>query len=189
MSTLFRHGQTPDGAYAAVIPLWVKQLINHESPVINGDGSYSRDFTYIENVMQANEKALFTSNEDIGKGQYDYYNLELESHKNFDKNPGAQSEDICVLSKVEANFSEIFNIAFGRNTTLIQLFESLKSNLAKYDPEILKVNPIFGSIMAGDVPHSHASILKAKTVLGYDPKYNATQGFENVCGWYFNELK
>ncbi len=47
---VFGRRQDPNGAYAAVIPLFVKQLMNHESPVINGDGEYSRDFTYIDNV-------------------------------------------------------------------------------------------------------------------------------------------
>src|SRR5210317_2000236 len=46
---VFGKRQDPNGAYAAVIPLFVKQLMNHESPVINGDGNYSRDFTYIDN--------------------------------------------------------------------------------------------------------------------------------------------
>jgi len=55
--------QRPDGAYAAVIPKFVSQLINYQSPIINGDGNYSRDFTYIENVIQMNELALFTDNE------------------------------------------------------------------------------------------------------------------------------
>ena len=50
---VFGRRQDPNGAYAAVIPLWVKALINHQSPFINGDGSYSRDFTYIDNVIQA----------------------------------------------------------------------------------------------------------------------------------------
>ena len=54
--------QDPSGAYAAVIPKFVLQLIAHESPVINGDGNYSRDFTYIDNVVQMNELALFTQN-------------------------------------------------------------------------------------------------------------------------------
>jgi UDP-N-acetylglucosamine 4-epimerase len=54
--------QDPNGAYAAVIPLFVKQLMNYESPVINGDGSYSRDFTYIDNVIQMNHLAATTSN-------------------------------------------------------------------------------------------------------------------------------
>jgi len=59
---VFGRRQDPFGAYAAVIPLFVKKLINHESPVINGDGEYSRDFTYIENVVQMNLLALTTTN-------------------------------------------------------------------------------------------------------------------------------
>ena len=56
--------QDPNGAYAAVIPLFVKQLMRHESPVINGDGSYSRDFTYIDNVIQINVLAITTQNKE-----------------------------------------------------------------------------------------------------------------------------
>lgn len=58
---VFGRRQDPNGAYAAVIPLFVKKLINHESPVINGDGEYSRDFTYIKNVVQMNLLALSVS--------------------------------------------------------------------------------------------------------------------------------
>ncbi|MDC8099698.1 MULTISPECIES: SDR family oxidoreductase [Chryseobacterium] len=59
---VFGRRQDPNGAYAAVIPLFVKQLINHESPTINGTGDYSRDFTYIDNVIQMNERAMLTEN-------------------------------------------------------------------------------------------------------------------------------
>lgn len=59
---VFGRKQDPNGAYAAVIPLFVKKLITHESPVINGDGNYSRDFTYIDNVIQMNELAMTTEN-------------------------------------------------------------------------------------------------------------------------------
>lgn len=59
---VFGRRQDPFGAYAAVIPLFVKQLMKHESPVINGDGEYSRDFTYIDNVVQMNMLALTTQN-------------------------------------------------------------------------------------------------------------------------------
>lgn len=58
---VFGRRQDPNGAYAAVIPLFVKQLMKHESPVINGDGEYSRDFTYIDNVVQMNLLALSTT--------------------------------------------------------------------------------------------------------------------------------
>ena len=54
---VFGRKQDPDGAYAAVIPKFVKSLINKESPIINGDGTFSRDFTYIDNVIQANQLA------------------------------------------------------------------------------------------------------------------------------------
>ncbi|NMH29528.1 SDR family oxidoreductase [Flavobacterium silvaticum] len=59
---VFGRRQDPNGAYAAVIPKFVMQFMKHESPVINGDGMYSRDFTYIDNVIQMNELALFTQN-------------------------------------------------------------------------------------------------------------------------------
>lgn len=59
---VFGRKQDPNGAYAAVIPKFVIQLINHESPVINGDGSFSRDFTYIDNVIAMNLLAITTKN-------------------------------------------------------------------------------------------------------------------------------
>jgi len=62
---VFGRRQDPNGAYAAVIPKFVSSLIKHESPQINGDGTYSRDFTYIENVIQANQLAAITPTKDI----------------------------------------------------------------------------------------------------------------------------
>lgn len=59
---VFGRRQDPNGAYAAVIPLFVKQLMQHEAPTINGTGDYSRDFTYIDNVIQMNELAMLTQN-------------------------------------------------------------------------------------------------------------------------------
>lgn len=137
---VFGKRQTPDGAYAAVIPLWVKKLINHERPVINGDGSYSRDFTYIENVIQANEKALFTTEEQIAKGQHEYYNVDLDFHKyyNEQQNKKPQSKDNRAKYVPLTYFSEVFNVAYGCNTNLLELFSALRDNLAKYDPEIKK---------------------------------------------------
>ncbi|GAA4444680.1 SDR family oxidoreductase [Ravibacter arvi] len=59
---VFGRRQDPNGAYAAVIPKFVMQLMKHESPVVNGAGDYSRDFTYIDNVIQMNELAISTDN-------------------------------------------------------------------------------------------------------------------------------
>jgi UDP-N-acetylglucosamine/UDP-N-acetylgalactosamine 4-epimerase len=152
---VFGRRQDPNGAYAAVIPLWVKQLMEYKQPVINGDGSYSRDFTYIDNVIQANEKALFTPAEKISKAKH---------------------------------FAEVFNIAYGGNTNLIDLFEALRENLAKFDEKIAGINPLFGPVRAGDIPHSQASIEKAKKLLDYRPQYDARQGFAEAAQWYFHHL-
>ncbi|CAM3831399.1 SDR family oxidoreductase [Mesobacillus thioparans] len=64
---VFGRRQDPNGAYAAVIPKFIKQLLNNEQPTINGDGKQSRDFTYIENVIEANLKACIASHEAAGQ--------------------------------------------------------------------------------------------------------------------------
>ena len=64
---VFGKRQDPNGAYAAVLPKWIKQLLNNERPTINGDGTQSRDFTYIENVIEANLKACKASKEFAGQ--------------------------------------------------------------------------------------------------------------------------
>jgi UDP-N-acetylglucosamine 4-epimerase len=58
---IFGPRQSPEGPYAAVIPLFIRAFMKDESPCINGDGSFSRDFTYVDNAVQANLKALFTT--------------------------------------------------------------------------------------------------------------------------------
>ncbi|MBQ7617181.1 SDR family oxidoreductase [bacterium] len=64
---VFGRRQDPNGAYAAVIPKFIKQLLNNERPTINGDGKQSRDFTYIENVIEANLKACLASHDCAGE--------------------------------------------------------------------------------------------------------------------------
>ncbi|MEJ2594043.1 MAG: SDR family oxidoreductase [bacterium] len=155
---VFGKNQTPDGAYAAVIPLWVKLLIRHERPTINGDETYSRDFTYIRNVCEANEKAML-----------------------------APAADLTVDGKEYVH--QVFNVAYGGNTTLIELFRALRDNLAKEDPAIAGIEPVIGPFREGDIPHSQASIDKARHMLGYNPQYDARQGFELVAKWYYENLR
>lgn len=164
---VFGRRQDPNGAYAAVIPLWVKALINHESPFINGDGTYSRDFTYIDNVIQANELAATVSHDEIVK-RAELYNMNLPQNAPVDL---------------------VFNVAYGGNTTLNQLFACLRDNLAKFDSEIAKIEPTYRANRAGDIPHSQASIIKAQRILGYEPKFSAVEGFANACAWYYENLK
>jgi UDP-N-acetylglucosamine/UDP-N-acetylgalactosamine 4-epimerase len=181
---VFGRCQDPDGAYAAVIPLWVKQLLNHERPTINGDGSYSRDFTYIENVIQANEKALFVPIGQIADNQKEYYNTELDKHKYLIQDASPKKS-----TSVRGNFlSEIFNIAYGGNISLLELYRELQTALSNHDPAIASIEPKIGDHRLGDIPHSQASILKANIILNYDPQFDAKEGFKLAAEWYFENL-
>jgi UDP-N-acetylglucosamine 4-epimerase len=148
---VFGRKQDPDGAYAAVIPKFVKQLVNYENPVINGDGTFSRDFTYIDNVIQMNLLSISVSN------------------------PKA--------------LNTVYNVAFGERATLNELVENLKLNLSKFDSKIASVNVRYGPERVGDIPHSLASIKKAKELLGYNPRYSLKNGLQEATQWYWENLK
>ncbi len=148
---VFGRRQDPNGAYAAVIPLFVKQLMNYESPVINGDGTFSRDFTYIDNVIQMNMLALSSDNENA--------------------------------------LNQIYNTAVGDRTTLLELTQLLKKHLAIYDPKIESVEIKHGPNRKGDIPHSLASIDKAKSLLAYEPSHHIEQGVQAAVAWYWDHLK
>ena len=148
---VFGRKQNPNGAYAAVIPKFVMQLMQHESPVINGDGNYSRDFTYIDNVIQMNELALTTQN----------------------------SEAV----------NTVYNTAFGDRTTLNELVHYLKEYLSEFDAEIKNINTIYGPNRMGDIPHSLASVDKAKELLNYNPQFSISEGLKEAVKWYWENLK
>ncbi|MFD2725968.1 SDR family oxidoreductase [Hyunsoonleella rubra] len=147
---VFGRRQDPNGAYAAVIPKFVQQYIKYESPYINGDGSYSRDFTYIDNVIQMNLRAITTQNKDA--------------------------------------LNTVYNVAYGERTTLTELTSLLKEYLSDFDANIKDVEVKYRENRAGDIPHSLASIEKAKTLLNYDPKFSIKEGLEEAVEWYWANL-
>ncbi len=147
---VFGRRQDPNGAYAAVIPLFVKKLMRHEAPNINGDGEYSRDFTYIDNVIQMNMRALTTTN----------------------------SEAV----------NQIYNTAYGERTTLNQLVDYLREFLGELDEKIRDIEPTHGPNRVGDIPHSLASIDKARRLLGYDPQFSMREGLREAVKWYWENL-
>jgi UDP-N-acetylglucosamine 4-epimerase len=148
---VFGRKQDPNGAYAAVIPKFVMQLMQLESPKINGDGNYSRDFTYIDNVIQMNDLAMNTKNQDA--------------------------------------INTVYNTAYGDRNTLNDLMTHLKKYLSEYNPKIENVTIEYGPNRAGDIPHSLASIDKAKILLGYDPQFSLQEGLKEAVAWYWANLK
>ena len=147
---VFGRKQDPNGAYAAVIPKFVSQLIRGESPTINGAGNYSRDFTYIDNVIQANLLSLVTTNKKA--------------------------------------INTIYNVAFGDRNTLNDLVAYLKEYLSEFDTKISTVEVIHGPNRIGDIPHSHASVEKAKELLSYNPQFNLQKGLKEAVKWYWKNL-
>jgi UDP-N-acetylglucosamine 4-epimerase len=83
----------------------------------------------------------------------------------------------------------IYNIAYGESTSLNELVAVLKEELGKFDTKILAVKPNYGAERLGDIPHSLASIEKAKKVLGYNPEFDIKTGLKNAIKWYYENLK
>lgn len=148
---VFGPRQDPNGAYAAVIPKFVSSLIQKKSPIVNGDGSFSRDFTFVANVVQANELAAVTNN------------------------PKA--------------INTVYNVAFGSRTSLNELLGYLKMMLSHFDASIAGVDVTYGPERVGDVPHSLASVDKARNLLGYNPQYSVEAGLQKAIQWYWENLK
>ena len=137
---IFGPRQNPNGPYAAVIPLFAEALLNNKQPVINGDGSHSRDFTFVDNAVLANKLSLFTTNKEA--------------------------------------INQVYNIACGEQTSLLELFNGLKKEAAT------SLEPVFGPERLGDVKHSLADISKARQLLGYNPVVNVEEGLQKTFNWY-----
>jgi UDP-N-acetylglucosamine 4-epimerase len=147
---VFGRRQDPEGPYAAVIPKFTKLLMEHKSPVINGDGTFSRDFTYIDNVLQVNHLA-------------------------------------AVAEKNNA-LNQVYNVAHGERTTLNELFSLIRETLGKFDNKVLGIKAEYGPEREGDIPHSQASIDKAKRLLGYNPTHNVKEGLDEAVEWFWKNL-
>ena len=148
---VFGRRQDPNGVYAAVIPKFIGQFLKGESPQINGDGSYSRDFTYIDNVIQMNHLAIETKN--------------------------------------SRAINQVYNTAVGDRITILEMTKLIRQGLSKFDSSVVKIDIKFGPHRNGDIPHSQASIKKAKNLLNYNPSHNFEKGLKESLTWYYNNLK
>ena len=142
---VFGPKQNPKGAYAAVIPLFAEAILNNQSPIINGDGTIFRDFTFVANAVQANVLALFTENNNA--------------------------------------LNQVYNIAYGEKTSLLQLVEMINKIVGK------NIQPAHRENRKGDIPKSLADISKAKKLLNYYPQFSVEQGLQKTMEWYKTHLK
>jgi UDP-N-acetylglucosamine 4-epimerase len=131
-----------------VIPKFVLSFLRQEEIVINGNGEHSRDFTYIDNVLLANDCALHAQDEMVN--------------------------------------GQVFNVAFGAQTSLNEMLEEMRGlfevRQGNFQPKAI----VYGPERVGDIPHSWASIEKAKELMNYQPSHSFKRGLEEAIDWYID---
>ncbi len=137
---IFGPRQDPGGAYAAVIPLFIDALLQNQPPTLNGDGGQTRDFTFVENCVQANIRAALTTN--------------------------------------PAALNEVYNIAVGDRTSLVEMYDILRKEAGS------DLAPKFGPDRAGDIRDSLADTGKAARLLGYAPQVRIREGLRQTLAWF-----
>jgi UDP-N-acetylglucosamine 4-epimerase len=148
---VFGPRQDPAGAYAAVIPRWTQQLIAGEPCEVFGDGSASRDFCYVDNVVQANLLAALAPSDRLGDG--------------------------------------VFNVACGSRTSLLDLFELIRSLVAASRPAAARAELKRAAPRPGDIQHSLASIQRACDNLGYRPEFDVPNGMNRTVHFYLEQAE
>lgn len=143
---VFGRRQSQEGPYAAVIPIWVAALMQDRPCKIYGDGSTSRDFCYVDNVIQANLLAATTEN--------------------------------------QAAVNQVYNIAVGEQTTLLDLYRMIRARVSLLRSDIVGLEPLFNPFRQGDIRHSLADITRAKQQLHYHPSHTVAQGLDEAIPWY-----
>ena len=140
---IFGPCQAADSPYSGVIAQFIYKMMDGVTPTIFGDGLTSRDFTFVDNAVNANLLAC--------------------------KAPSAVAT------------GRVFNVGTGKSRTLNDVYAGIASALGFKQP------PQYGPERVGDVKHSLASIERARTELGYEPKADFQQGLEKTVAWYLSE--
>jgi UDP-N-acetylglucosamine/UDP-N-acetyl-alpha-D-glucosaminouronate 4-epimerase len=143
---IFGPRQDPNGAYAAVIPRWIANLIDGERCEINGDGETSRDFCYVADVTQANL--------------------------------------LAATSDRLSDTTDVYNVAYGTETTLNELFRMIRLGLVGHQPSMAESFPVYRPFREGDIRRSGADITKIRQHLAYEPTHTIAQGLSQTLQWY-----
>jgi UDP-N-acetylglucosamine/UDP-N-acetylgalactosamine 4-epimerase len=156
---VFGPRQDPKGAYAAVIPKWISALLKNEPVEIFGDGETTRDFCYIENVVQANLLAATATGEPLSQ--------------------------VCNIACGERTS---LNQLFDTLRDLLAGLTSSPPSEGGEEVPLAKRRPQYRDFRPGDVRHSRADITRARERLGYAPTHSAAQGLQVAWDWYRSNL-
>jgi len=153
--------QALDDEYAVVIPKFIHCILNDEPPPIFGNGKQSRDFTYIDNVVEANILAATVP-------------LKSQSHK-VTKSPDASDSSRDTQSAIR---NTVFNVANGKDNTVLNIVDTLNKIIGK------DIKPKFLPVRAGDVFKTHADISKIQNILGYKPLVSFEEGLRRTVEYW-----
>ena len=156
---VFGPRQALDDEYAVVIPKFIHCILNDEQPPIFGNGKQSRDFTYIDNVVEANILAA---------------TAQPANRKPHTVPLGAQANRV---------FCEVFNVANGKDNTVLQLVEALNKIIGK------DIKPKFLPIRQGDAFRTLADVTKIKSILVFKPTINFEEGLRRTVKWFEKQYK
>lgn len=155
---VFGPRQDPNGPYAAVIPRWFAALREGKEVYIYGDGETSRDFCFVENVIQANILAACTENPDA-----------LNQVFNIACGDRTTLNELFILIRNIVSSATNVSDSYGHLSSIT------------HQPQVV---PLYKDFRPGDIRHSLADISKAKTLLGYRPEYSIKNGLEKAGRWY-----
>lgn len=155
---VFGPRQSLDDEYAVVVPKFTTCILEDKSPPIHGTGLQSRDFTYIDNIVQANILAATAKPVVI-----------------------ARSAEGATKQSQSGTFHEIFNVANGKDHTVLQLVESLNRIIGK------NIEPSFLPLRKGDAFRTNADISKIQNILDFRPQIGFEEGLQKTVEWF--ELK
>jgi UDP-N-acetylglucosamine/UDP-N-acetylgalactosamine 4-epimerase len=123
------------------------------------------------------------------KGDPVYVNGDGKTSRDFCYVDNAiQANLLAALTEDESAVNQVYNVAVGDRTTLNDLYEELRSNLALYYHHLAEAKPAYRDFRAGDVRHSQADISKARNLLGYEPTHRIGDGLKEAMMWYVSHL-
>lgn len=157
---VFGPRQSLDDEYAVVIPKFIDCMLNDKQPPIHGTGKQSRDFTYVDNVVQANILAATVP-------------------ANRKPQTANRTNSFCVNGTVpNTTFCEVFNVACGHENSVLDLVDTINKIMRK------SIKPVFEPARKGDVFRTSADISRIGKSLGYKPVVNFEEGLRKTVEWF-----
>ncbi|EFK96661.1 UDP-glucose 4-epimerase [sediment metagenome] len=185
---VFGPKQSLDDEYAVVIPKFIDSMLRNQQPPIHGDGLQSRDFTYIDNVVEANILAATApviakseacqSTSLRGASRSEKAVIARSDAERSPRGEAAGSEAERRSNLVTSTFCEVFNVALGETHSILGLVQMLNKIMGK------AIEPRFTPPRPGDVPKSLADISRISGTIGFTPKVTFEDGLRRTVEWF-----